>query len=188
MLEEITDEKFKKQIVFLLNNNWTGKSDMYFPLQNSVNIEKRYLFKLRNFNYIFYKKNTQDTKRAILFLFLDKHGQNTAIIVLKDFTIYKITLNCPDEYYICSIFDVSYSPDEICIYDTFSICGRKINRYCYVDRISEALVFKQNVSHCEISLKITEYSAPIFTHVSIKKIVSIFVLDFIITFLELFKN
>ena len=55
---EITDAHFKKQIVFLLNNNWTGKGDMYFPLQNSVNIEKRYLFKLRNFKYIFYKKNT----------------------------------------------------------------------------------------------------------------------------------
>ena len=43
MLEEIIEEKFKKQIIFLLNNNWTGKADMYFPLQNSINIEKKYI-------------------------------------------------------------------------------------------------------------------------------------------------
>ena len=163
MLQEITDENFKKQIIFLLNNNWTGKSDMYFPLQNSVNIEKRYIFKLRNFDYLFYKKNTQDTKRAILFLFLDRDGTNTAVVIFKDFVIFKLNLVCPDEYYICSIFDISYTDTEICIFDTFSISGKKINKYSYVDRISEALVFKQNVTKCNIDIKITEYSQCINT-------------------------
>lgn len=167
MLQEITDENFKKQIIFLLNNNWTGKSDMYFPLQNSVNIEKRYIFKLRNFDYLFYKKNTQDTKRAILFLFLDRDGTNTAVVIFKDFVIFKLNLVCPDEYYICSIFDISYTDTdtgtEICIFDTFSISGKKINKYSYVDRISEALVFKQNVTFCNIDIKITEYSQCINT-------------------------
>ncbi len=167
MLQEITDENFKKQIFFLLNNNWTGKSDMYFPLQNSVNIEKRYIFKLRNFDYLFYKKNTQETRRAILFLFLDRDGMNTAVVIFKDFVIYKLNLVCPDEYYICSIFDISYIDTdigtEICIYDTFSISGKKINKYSYVDRISEALVFKQNITNCNISIKITEYSQCIKT-------------------------
>ena len=163
MLQEIIDENFKKQIIFLLNNNWTGKSDMYFPLQNSVNIEKRYIFKLRNFDYLFYKKNTQETKRAILFLFLDRDGMNTAVVIFKDFVIYKLNLICPDEYYICSIFDISYTDTEICIYDTFSISGKKINKYSYVDRISEALVFKQNITNCNISIKITEYSDSITT-------------------------
>ena len=87
MQSEITDENFKKQIVFLLNNSWTGKGDVYFPLQNSVNIEKRYLFKLRNFKYFFYKKDTMDAKRAILFMFFDKNGNNTSVIILKDLTI-----------------------------------------------------------------------------------------------------
>ena len=163
MLQEITDENFKKQIIFLLNNNWTGKSDMYFPLQNSVNIEKRYIFKLRNFDYLFYKKNTQDTKRAILFLFLDRTGTNTAVVIFKDFVIFKLNLVCPDEYYTCSIFDISYTGTEICIFDTFSISGKKINKYSYVDRISEALVFKQNVTKCNIDIKITEYSQCINT-------------------------
>lgn len=165
MLQEITDENFKKQIIFLLNNNWTGKSDMYFPLQNSVNIEKRYIFKLRNFDYLFYKKNTQDTKRAILFLFLDRDGTNTAVVIFKDFVIFKLNLVCPDEYYICSIFDISYTDTgtEICIFDTFSISGKKINKYSYVDRMSEALVFKQNVTFCNIDIKITEYSQCINT-------------------------
>ena len=158
MQPEITDENFRKQIVFLLNNNWTGKGDMYFPLQNSVNIEKRYLFKLRDFNYIFYKKNTQDTKRAILFLFQDKHGNNNAVIILKDFTIYRTDIQASDEYYYGSIFDVSYAPNEICIYDTFSICGRKINRDTYLDRLEEAITFKHNTLYDGITLTITDYS------------------------------
>ena len=158
MQPEITDENFRKQIVFLLNNNWTGKGDMYFPLQNSVNIEKRYLFKLRDFNYIFYKKNTQDTKRAILFLFQDKHGNNNSVVILKDFTIYRFDIQASDEYYYGSIFDVSYAPNEICIYDTFSICGRKINRDTYLDRLEEAITFKHNTLYDGITLTITDYS------------------------------
>lgn len=158
MTTEITDTQFKKQIIFLLNNNWTGKCDMYFPLQNSINIERRYTFKLRNFNYVFYKKNTQATKRAILFLFLDKNGENTAVIILKDFTIYKIDLNCSYEYYNNSIFDISYTPEEICIYDTFFISGKKINKYCFLDRISEAETFKHNIMTSEIPIVICEYT------------------------------
>tara|TARA_Y100000741_G_C18227613_1_gene548476 strand:- start:200 stop:1114 length:915 start_codon:yes stop_codon:yes gene_type:complete len=157
MLEEIIDEKFKKQIIFLLNNIWTGKSDMYFPLQNSINIEKKYIYKLKNFNYIFYKKNTQETKRAALFLFLDKNGNNTSVIILKDFTIYKIEILCSDEYYQGSIFDISYNEETICIYDTFSICGQKINKYTFSDRIGEADTFIHNTSKCNIQLNIVEY-------------------------------
>lgn len=157
MLQEIIDEKFKKQIIFLLNNIWSGNSDIYFPLQNSINIEKKYIYKLKNFNYFFYKKNTQETKRAALFLFLDKDGKNTAVIILQDLTIYKIDILCPDEYYQGSIFDISYIKDFICIYDTFSICGQKINNYTFTDRLSEADTFIHNVSKCDIPLNIVEY-------------------------------
>ena len=156
MLEEIIEEKFKRQIIFLLNNNWTGKSDMYFPLQNSINIEKKYIYKIKQFDYIFYKKNTQETKRAILFLFLDKNGQNTAVIIFRDFTIYKIDILCSDEYYQGSIFDISYIDEVICIYDTFSISGKKINRYTFMDRISEAETFMHNVINCKLQINITE--------------------------------
>jgi len=157
MLQEIIDEKFKKQIIFLLNNIWSGNSDIYFPLQNSINIEKKYIYKLKNFNYFFYKKNTQETKRAALFLFLDKDGKNTAVIILRDLTIYKIDILCPDEYYQGSIFDISYIEDFICIYDTFSICGQKINKYTFTDRLSEADTFIHNVSKCNVPLNIIEY-------------------------------
>ena len=161
MQNEITDENFKKQIIFLLNNSWTGRGDMYFPLQNSVNIEKRYIFKLKNFKYIFYKKDTVDTKRAILFMFLDRDGNNKAVIILKDFTIYEIDIECPYEYYQGTIFDVSYKPDEVCIYDTFSCCGSKINRITYLDRVAEAQTFKHNIKSSSVSVTITEYSESI---------------------------
>ena len=161
---EITDENFKKQIIFLLNNIWTGKADMYFPLQNSVNIEKRYTFKLRNYDYVFYKKNTKDTKRAILFLFLDKNGDNKAVVILKDFTIYSIELSCIDEYYMSSIFDISYTENEICIYDTFCISGKKINRYTYLDRISYAETFLHDISNSQIKINVTSYTQSISTY------------------------
>lgn len=161
MSVEITDSNFKKQIIFLLNNNWTGKSDMYFPLQTFVNIEKRYLFKLRNFDYLFYLKDTQETKRAILFLFIDSNGDNTAVVILKDFTIYKININCSYEYFNNTIFDISYTPENICIYDTFSTCGRKINRNCFRDRIFEAETFKHNIIESEIFISVTNYDSDI---------------------------
>ncbi len=161
MQSEISDESFKKQIIFLLNNSWTGKGDIYFPLQNSVNIEKRYIFKLRNYKYIFYKKDTVDTKRAILFMFLDKNGINTSVAILKDLTIYKVNINCPDEYYQGTIFDISYKPEEICLYDTFSCCGSKINRITYLDRIAEAQTFKHNIQSSSILINITDYSESI---------------------------
>ena len=69
-MSEIINEKYKKQIIFLLNNNWTGKNDMYFPVQNSINIERKHLFKLFNYKYFYYKKDTVNTKRAILLLLL----------------------------------------------------------------------------------------------------------------------
>jgi len=161
MQSEITDENFKKQIVFLLNNSWTGKGDMYFPLQNSVNIEKRYIFKLRNFKYIFYKKDTVDTKRAILFMFFDKNGNNTSVVILKDLTVYKINITCPDEYYQGTIFDISYKPEEICLYDIFSCCGSKINRITYLDRVAEAQTFKHNIQSSSTPITVTDYSESI---------------------------
>ena len=92
-----------------------------------------------------------------MFLFLDKNGKNTAVIILKDFTIYKIEILCPDEYYQGSIFDISYKEDLICICDTFSICGQKINKYTFVDRVSEADTFIHNTLGCKIPLKVIEY-------------------------------
>jgi len=156
---EITDNNLKKQIIFLLNNIWTGNCDMYFPLQNFVNIEKRYIYKLKNFDYLFYVKNTQETKRAILFLFLDSNGDNTAVIILKDFSIYKIGINCPDEYYVNTIFDISYTPEQVCIYDTFSVCGKKINRNSFEDRISEAEIFKHNIKDSGIPISVSKYDS-----------------------------
>ena len=65
----------------------------------------------------------------ILFLFLDSEGSQTAVIILKDFTIYRININCTDEYYLGTIFDISYCEDNIIIYDTFMISGNKINKF-----------------------------------------------------------
>ena len=93
MLTEIIDESYKKQVIFLLNNNWTGYSDYYFPAQNSVNIENKYMYKLKSFEYYFFKKDTENRKRAILFLFLDRNALNVAIVILKDFTMYNIKYN-----------------------------------------------------------------------------------------------
>ena len=51
MTTEIINENFKRQIIFLLNNHWTGKHDMYFPLQNATNIERKHIYKLFNYKY-----------------------------------------------------------------------------------------------------------------------------------------
>ena len=73
MLTEITDDDYKKQIIFLLNNNWTGRTDLYFPAQTSVNIERSHFTKLNDYKYIYAKKNTVESKRGILFTFINAY-------------------------------------------------------------------------------------------------------------------
>ena len=146
MLREITDEIFKKQIIFLLNNNWTGNKDYYFPSQNSVSLERKDYHKLKNYKYYFLKKNVVDYKRSILFLFNDRNGNKRSVIIFKDFTIFEIDIKCDHEYHEKSIFDISTNLENntIVIYDCFMIGGNKISRYNFTDRICESETFLHN--------------------------------------------
>lgn len=157
MLSEIVDEEYKKQIMFLLNNNWTGRTDYYFPAQTSINVERSHFSKLRDYNYVFVKKNTVDTQRAILFTFLNTAAENTAVIILKDLTIYSININCSYEYFHGSIFDISYSDSEIVIYDSFMAAGNKINSMQYTDRACEASYFISNIVKSSIPVLCATY-------------------------------
>jgi len=157
MLSEIVDDEYKKQIMFLLNNNWTGRTDCYFPVQTSVNIELVHYTKLNNYNYMYVKKNTTDTTRAILFTFLNTDAENTSVIILKDFTIYNIDIKCSYEYFYGSIFDISYTENEITIYDSFMTAGNKINNFTYVDRISEATYFINNLIQTSVPINVINY-------------------------------
>ena len=144
MTTEIINENFKKQIIFLLNNHWTGKHDMYFPLQNAINIERKHLFKLFDYEYIFYTKDTVNTKRSVLFLFKDAAGENTAVIIFKDLSIYKIQIDTLEEYFNGSIFEISYTDKIITVYDAFLISGNKINYQPFEERISEVEIMTAN--------------------------------------------
>lgn len=161
MTTEINNENFKKQIIFLLNNNWTGKHDMYFPLQNAINIERKHLFKLFNYRYIFYVKDTVNTKRALLFLFKNASGENTAVIIFKDLSVYQIRLDTLDEYFDGSIFEISYTDKFITIYDAFMISGNKINYQVFEERISEVEIMLSNTSVKDFTIKMLTYSEDI---------------------------
>lgn len=161
MTTEIINENFKKQIIFLLNNHWTGKHDMYFPLQNAINIERKHVYKLFNYRYIFYTKDTVNTKRAVLFLFKNASGENTAVIVFKDLIIYKVELETLDEYYDGSIFEISYTDDCITFYDAFMISGNKINRQPFEDRISDVEIMTSNSTIKSFAIKTLIYSEDI---------------------------
>tara|TARA_B110001450_G_scaffold4902_1_gene5097 strand:- start:512 stop:1417 length:906 start_codon:yes stop_codon:yes gene_type:complete len=158
MTTEIINEDFKKQIIFLLNNNWTGKHDMYFPLQNAINIERKHLFKLFNYKYIFYKKDTVNTKRAVLFLFKDASGNNTSVIVFKDLSVYQVKFETLDEYYNGSIFEISYTDTCITVYDAFLISGNKINYQSFEERISEVEIMLNNSNSTHFFLKMLSFS------------------------------
>lgn len=161
MTTEIINENFKKQIIFLLNNHWTGKHDMYFPLQNAINIERKHLFKLFDYEYIFYTKDTVNTKRAVLFLFKDAAGENTAVIVFKDLSIYKILIDTLEEYFNGSIFEISYTDKIITVYDAFLISGNKINYQPFEERISEVEIMVVNSSVKDFTVKKLFYSKDI---------------------------
>lgn len=161
MATEIINENFKKQIIFLLNNNWTGKNDMYFPLQNAINIERKHLFKLFNYKYIYYKKDTVNTTRGVLFLFKNISGDNTAVIVFKDLSVYHIHLETLDEYYNGSIFEISYTPTNITIYDAFLIAGNKINYQPFEERISDVKIMLDNLNSKNFIFKMLTFSTDI---------------------------
>ena len=161
MTTEIINENFKKQIIFLLNNNWTGKNDMYFPLQNAVNIERKHIFKLFNYKYIFYIKDTVNTKRAVLFLFKNSSGENTSVIIFKDLSIYQVQLNTLDEYFDGSIFEISYTDTCITVYDAFMISGNKINYQPFEERISDVEIMTTNSNIIDFTFKMLYYSKDI---------------------------
>lgn len=161
MTTEIINENFKKQIIFLLNNHWTGKHDMYFPLQNAINIERKHLFKLFNYRYIFYTKDTVNTKRAVLFLFKNATGENTSVIVFKDLSVYQIQLDTLDEYFDGSIFEISYKDKFITIYDAFMISGNKINYQPFEERISDVEIMLSNTIVKDFTIKKMFYSEDI---------------------------
>lgn len=161
MATEINNENFKKQIIFLLNNNWTGKHDMYFPLQNAINIERKHIFKLFNYKYIFYTKDTVNTKRALLYLFKNASGENTAVIVFKDLRVYQIELDTLDEYFNGSIFEISYIDKFITFYDAFMISGNKINYQVFEERISEVEIMISSTIVKDFTIKMLTYSEDI---------------------------
>jgi hypothetical protein len=161
MTSEINNENFKRQIIFLLNNHWTGKHDMYFPLQNAINIERKHLFKLFNYRYIFYTKDTVNTKRALLFLFKDASGKNTSVIVFKDLIVYQIELDTFDEYFNGSIFEISYTNKFITFYDAFMISGNKINYQPFEERISEVDIMISNTNVKDFVVTRVSYSEDI---------------------------
>lgn len=161
MTTEIINENFKKQIIFLLNNHWTGKHDMYFPLQNAINIERKHLFKLFNYRYIFYTKDTVNTKRAVLFLFKNATGENTSVIVFKDLSVYQIQLETLEEYFDGSIFEISYTDKIITIYDAFMISGNKINYQPFKERISDVEIMLSNTIVKDFTIKKMFYSEDI---------------------------
>jgi len=143
---EITDEKTKGKINFLLNNLWSGKFAGVFPYQTCNNIERKNLFKLKSFLYCFYKKNTKNEKRALLFLFTDSNSDKTSVLILKDGTIYSLNLQCNLDYYKNSLFDVSIIDNKIVIYDSLYTSGNKISTYTFVERINAAEIFVDNLN------------------------------------------
>jgi hypothetical protein len=161
MAKEIINENFKKQIIFLLNNNWTGKHDMYFPLQNAINIERKHIYKLFNYRYIFYTKDTVNTKRAVLFLFKNATGENTSVVVFKDLSVYQIQLDTLDEYFDGSIFEISYADKNMTVYDAFMISGNKINYQPFEERISDVEIMVSNTTVKDFTIKKLFYSEDI---------------------------
>ena len=84
------------------------------------------------------------SERGILFLFTDSSGDKKPVLILRDFSIYILNIDCHFEYYRNSIFDVTIHNGKIVIYDAIYISGIKINTYEFIDRITEAENFKKN--------------------------------------------
>lgn len=155
---EIVDEKYKEQIIFMINNTLNGFNNYTFPGQNFINIEQKNMFKLKKFDYYVYKKNTTDTKRAVLYLFKDNLGNNVCVVILKDFSMFKIdNIKVLEEYYKGSLFDISYEENFIIIYDTFMTYGYVKNKLTFLERINEAYFFIHNIISDVVKIDVAKY-------------------------------
>ena len=166
---EIVDEKERQKIIFLLNNLWCGKNNYFFPQQVCEYIERKDLFKLNSFVFYYYKKNTKKEKKGILFLFTDTTGDKKAVLILKDFSIYSLDIECHFEYFRNTMFDVTIFNDKIIIYDSIYISGIKINNYEFIERIAEAENFKKNTNDpkldvCEYLLEVSVLNDSLIPH------------------------
>jgi hypothetical protein len=164
MLIEIENEKYKEQVIFMLNNSMFGVNSYSFVGQNFINIERKNLFKLSKFEYFYYSKNTVNTRRSILFLFKNSNGDEDKVIILKDFKMYRLdNVDIDKNYFNGSIFDISLNltDNEIIIYDTFMICGHNKTRISFTDRISDCDCFIHNIIS-SYEIKIVEYKDTAF--------------------------
>ena len=72
--------------------------------------------------------------------------------------MYNININCCHEYFYGSVFDISFTEENIIICDVFMTGGNKVNTYSYIDRMSEAEYFVNNTLESDFKLNTLKYS------------------------------
>tara|TARA_B100000497_G_C7615082_1_gene369384 strand:- start:500 stop:1162 length:663 start_codon:yes stop_codon:yes gene_type:complete len=71
--------------------------------------------------------------------------------------MYNIYINCYHEYFYGSIFDISFTEENITICDVFMAGGNKVNTFSYLDRMSQAEYFVDNTIESDPKLNTIKY-------------------------------
>lgn len=146
-----TTDKYKKQVNFIIHN-MTNSSDI-FPVYNSIFLENKYIDNIKNYPYNLIIKNVETMKRAILLLYIDDSLNKKAVLVLKDGTLNDVIINCKEEYYRGSLFDVSFDSEKIIICDTYVICDYRVNNDYYSERLNRCKLFINEIMFSDIKIE-----------------------------------
>jgi hypothetical protein len=129
---------------FLLKNIlqiWNAQkcSDSQFPGPQPVSIEKKDFEKLKKYTYhVSIKTNGI---RFILYFIKDRNGTNQCILINRALQFFIIDVECEESVFNGTIFDGElYNNDgkwEFIVHDSVIICGTKINRGKFSERLGE---------------------------------------------------
>ena len=162
---QIKNKNFINFLCRYLITNWNlySSTPNMFPGSQPVSIERKDLEKLQK--YIYYVGVKTDGIRVIVIFIKDKNNKRQTILVNRNLNFYNVTTSEDVEYdenlYDGTIFDgeLYYVKDKeykFIVHDSVLICGTKINKLKFSERLSEieccisAMLYHKNIFSFEI--------------------------------------
>ena len=136
----IKNKNFSLFLLKSINNAWgINHSDNIFPGPQPVSIEKKDFEKLEKFTYYTSVKN--NGTRYIMFFIKDKNNKQQTILVNRALQCFTINMYANDELFNGTIFDgelIMHNNEWVfIIHDSVMICGSKINRNKFSERLED---------------------------------------------------
>jgi hypothetical protein len=151
-----TNKKFTNFLIKNINNIWNNskEKDNLFPGAHPVSLERKNFEKLNK--YVYYIGPRTKGERCILYFLNDKNGQNQSVLINRNLQVFNVTIHTDDAIYNGTVFDGEFcvNSNTFFIHDSPMICGNKINKNCFSDRIDEIKCCIENTMNIDNKIKL----------------------------------